>query len=169
MIIAIVWILIGVLCLTGKITTKQELLYANEEIAKELSDLNKQLKSLKEEVDFLIQHPKNRITRMKQPKNLNEIKISENVKVISILEIKERINAFLREYGLIKTDVNHTFSARKGFNLTPQEEETSRTQKRKSDNLQTDSNKLNNDLNDFTKWIDCIPCDSDGNSLDGGV
>jgi hypothetical protein len=154
--------------LIEEIATKEELLNARDEIAKTLSDLVNQLIRLKEEVDFLIKYPKNRISLTRQSKNLAELKISDNVKVISIPEIKQKINAFVREYGIVKSDVNHTFSARTGFNLTSKEDQESREQKRKSDELQTDSNKLNNDLNDFIKWTEGRLYDSEGYPDGGG-
>lgn len=152
----------------GEITTKEELLNARDNIAKNLSDLDNQLTRLKEEVNFLIEYPKNQISLVRQPKDLTELKIPENVKIISIPEIKQKIKAFVREYGVVKSDVNHTFSARTGFNLTPKEDQESRDQKRKSDELQIESNRLNNDLTDFVRWIDGKPYDYWGYPHGGG-
>lgn len=141
----------------GDITTKEELLNVREEIGQKICELENQLTSLKEDVDFLIKYPKNRIIRMKQPKDINELKIPSNVKVVSITEIKEKINSFFREYGLIKTDVNHLYIARLEFNLTTEEDEKSRNQKRKSDQLQTEANETGKFLNEIDKWIDSLP------------
>ena len=154
----------------GEIATKEELLTLREEIGRKLSELETQLTSINEEVDFLIKQPTNQIIRIKKPTDLNELKIPNNFKVISIPEIKEGINTLLREYGLIKTDVNHTYSARSSFNLSAEEEE-SRNQKKGSDQLQTSSNKVNNNLNEFMKKINDIPLrDEYGRIIeDGGM
>ena len=79
------------------------------------------------------------------------------MKVISIPEIRERINSFFREYGLIKTDVNHLYSARLEFDLTTEEDEESRDQKRRSDRIQTLMNEIDKKFKEIEIRLDSGP------------
>jgi hypothetical protein len=135
------------------INTKNEFIEASKELKSRIADSRLQLGGVTRQVELLKNSSKISIIRNISIE-IDKLSLNEKVEVISIPLIKNSINSILREYALIKADVNQLSSARSSFDLSNEEKEDSRNLKRSSDNFQIDVNQANNDLNDFSSTVE---------------